>query len=329
MNDPVDPIDVVRSFAPEAEPSDALLARVRSDLMSTITAEPANPATPPSPMTSPKRSKRRWLLPAAAAAVLVTSAGAWAAIRNDGPTNLGISCPANREGSVAGVQATTGDPVADCATTWVELNGGDAPAMTAYVNPDGDVRVVLAGEPAPEGYAPMPDARFDTKLIQLQEALDDISGDLPHGCLTEAEARSFAQQQLDRHGLSDWTVETESKRPIDDDRPCARASILGKEHQVVLRGDRGPSAPPDDPYQQFARTLDEELATSCSTLPDAEAVTERIAAATDVSALTDVPFTTKDGLLHIDSVDDPTATCTTASVTVGGNVQVTLRGPAS
>lgn len=318
-----DPITTVRSHTPEADPSDALLARVRSDLMSTIT--PTQRVHSPVPT---RRSKRRWLLPAAAAAVVLTGAGAWAVKRDEGPTNLGISCPGSRDGSIVGVQATSGDPVADCAATWVDLHGGEAPPMTAYVSPAGEVAVVLAGQPAPDGFVAMPNARFDAKLIELQESLADIAGDLPHGCTGEAGARSVVQHELDRLDLEGWTVRTDPARPIDETRPCARADVHGRERRVVLRGDPRARAFPDA-YQRFAQELDEQLQASCSTLPEAEAVTKRVAAATDVSALTDVAFTTEDGLLHIDSVEDPTAPCTRASVSVGGRVQVTLRGPAS
>lgn len=317
-----DPITTVRSHTPEADPSDALLARVRSDLMSSITAEPANP------FSAPRRSKRRWLLPAAAAAVLLTGAGAWAVARDDGPTNLGISCPGNRDGSIVGVQATSGDPVADCAATWVDLHGGEAPPMTAYVNPAGDVAVVLAGHQAPDGFAAMANARFDAKLIELQESLADIAGDLPHGCTDEASARSVVQHEFDRLDLEGWTVGTDPDRPIDEARPCARADVHGRDRRVVLRGDPRAKAF-SDAYQQFAQELDRQLQATCSTLPEAEAVTKRIAAATDVSALTDVAFTTEDGFLSIDSVEDQTAPCARASVSVGGRVQVTLRGPAT
>lgn len=317
-----DPITTVRSHTPEADPSEELLARVRSDLMSTITTEPAYPTSPM------RRSKRRWLLPAAAAAVLLTGAGAWAAIRGDGPTNLGISCPGNRDGSIVGVQATSGDPVADCAAAWVDLHGGEAPPMAAYVSPAGDVAVVLVGQQAPDGFAAMPNARFDAKLIALQESLADIAGDLPYGCSDEAGARSVVRHELDRLDLEGWTVETDPDRPVDEARPCARADVHGRERSVVLRGDPKASAS-TDAYQQFARELGEQLQATCSTLSEAESVTKRLAAATDVSALTDVPFTIEDGLLAISSVEDPAEPCARASVSVGGRVHVTLRGPAA
>jgi hypothetical protein len=275
-----------------------------------------------------RRPKRRWMLPAAAAAVLLTGAGAWAAIRDDGPTNLGISCPGSRDGSIAGVQATSGDPVADCAATWVDLHGGEAPPMTAYVSPAGNVTVVLAGDPAPDGFAVMENARFDAKLIKLQESLADIAGDLPHGCVDEADARSFVEKEFDRLGLEGWTVEADAGRPIDETRPCARADIHGRDRRVVLRGDPRAKAF-TDPYQQFAQNLDEELDTTCSTLSQAEVVTKRVAADTDVSGLSDLAFNTEEGLLHIDSVEDQSAKCTSASVTVGGRVDVMLRGPAT
>lgn len=169
---------------------------------------------------------------------------------------------------------------------------------------------------------------MDTDPIELQDVLGNLAGDLATGCLGEAEARTTVQGELDRLHLTAWTVTVDPTRPVDADRPCARPLVQAERQQVVLVGVPQP-APGDDPYQVFAVNLDAELASACLDLADAEATTERIAAATDVSALTDVAFTTEAGLLHLNSVEDPGSTCTTASVTVGGRVEVTLRGPAA
>jgi len=317
-----DPIDLVRSNTPKGAPSDELLARVRSDLMSTITAT-ENP-----PVAAPQDGrKRRWLLPVAAAALFVTSAGAWAATRADGPADLHVGCPADRDGNITIIGAVRGDPVADCAAEWADTHEGPVPAMTAYVNGDGAISVQMAGESPPDGFVALTGAPGPaTAVIRLRESLDDAAGPLVAGCLSETAARPAVQRELDRLALGGWTIAVDGEHPLTQERPCARAIVDPALQRVVLLGDAAPVVA-SDPYAQFARELDAELSSSCVDLADAQLVVERVAAETDVSSLTDVPFTVEAGLLHITAVDEPTAPCTTGSVSVGGRVEVILRGP--
>src|SRR5262245_22831912 len=318
-----DPVDVVRHVAPAVEPPSALLERVRSDLMTTITE------SDPIPARRPSRRRRRWAVPIAAAAVLATAAAGWAAVRHDSSTNTAIGCPhRDRGGNSTFIAAVTGDPVVDCGNAWRDMFGTEPPPMTAYDTGSGGVVVLLDGEPVPDGYTRLaPGPHVDTTLIQLQAALDDSGSGLTSNCFDEPGARNVVERELDRLGLDDWTVTVDESRPPTGAASCAYLVVDAEQQEVQLIG-MGPAPSEAGPYRIFAAELDQRLRDQCVGLDAAADITRGVAAATDVSSYTDYAFTEESGLLNIHTVEDPSATCTRADVDVGGAVEVTLRGPA-
>lgn len=314
----IDPVDVVRQVAPPVEAPPELLERVRNDLMTTINLSDHNETERPS------RRRRRWAIPIAATAVLASAAAGWAAVRGDSSTSTSLQCPGNTY-----VQAVIGDPVADCADVWRDINGTEPPPMTAYDNGEGGVAVLLEGEAVPDGYVALePGPYQDTTLIELTAALGDSGSGLTSNCFDEAGARELVQRELTRLGLSDWTVTVDENRPPTGAASCAYFIAQPDQRQVQLIG-MGPAPSQPSPYHLFASELDDRLNAECVGLDAAADITRSLASATDVSSYTDYEFSEESGLLNIHTIEDPSATCARADVNVGGAVEVTLRGPAS
>lgn len=227
------------------------------------------------------------------------------------------------------VNAVTGDPVADCQLAWRETYESEPPAMTAYDNGNGGVHVLIDGWSVPDGYVALePGPHQDAVVIELEAALADAGEGLTSNCFDEEGARSVAQRELDRLGLTDWTITVDENRPPTGAASCAYAAVHPEQQEVQLIG-MGPAPAEADPYTVFGRELADRLSSECLGLDAAADVARDLAADTDVSALTDVEFTEEAGLLRIRTVEDSSATCTRADVSVGGAVFVTLRGPAS
>src|SRR5262245_23717144 len=250
-----DPVDVVRHVAPAVEPPSALLERVRSDLMTTITE------SDPIPARRPSRRRRRWAVPIAAAAVLATAAAGWAAVRHDSSTNTAIGCPhRDRGGNSTFIAAVTGDPVVDCGNAWRDMFGTEPPPMTAYDTGSGGVVVLLDGEPVPDGYTRLaPGPHVDTTLIQLQAALDDSGSGLTSNCFDEPGARNVVERELDRLGLDDWTVTVDESRPPTGAASCAYFVVDAEQQEVQLIG-MGPA--PSTPSRTPPRPAPEPTSTS-------------------------------------------------------------------
>lgn len=91
--------------------------------------------------------------------------------------------------------------------------------------------------------------------------------------------------------------------------------------------DDTPQSRAADPYRAFAQELDAELAENCALLAEAKDVVSRVAGRTDVTAVTDAPFSVEAGTIQLRTVEEPAADCTRATVEIGGSVLVILRGP--
>ena len=135
-----DPLDTVRNLSPQVGAQPELLERVRNDFMANIIQSPE--AAPP------RRSRRRWAIPIAAAAVLTTAATAWA-VMHDSSNSTAFQCPDN-----AIIDAVTGDPVLDCANEWRRDNETEPPPMVAYDNGRGVVVVLRKATPCPTSTRP-------------------------------------------------------------------------------------------------------------------------------------------------------------------------------
>ncbi len=309
-----DPLDIVRDLAPQVGAQPELLERVRKDFMATITQSPEA-------VSGPKRRRRRWALPIAAAAVLSTVAAGWAILASSDSTAL--QCPGN-----VVIDAVTGDPVLDCSNEWRRSNDTPSPPMVAYDNGRGGVVVLVEGDPVPDGYTALePGTVQNTALIELEAALSDVGTGLESGCYDDVAATEITQRELDRLELTDWTVTVDADRRPDGSSSCAYFIVDASSQQVQLIGLHGAITTPD-PYNAYSAALDELLNADCANLDDAADLARSLAAETEIVVDgTRIDFTEEAGVLVIHLVEAPEASCTRADVNVGGRVEVTLRGP--
>lgn len=315
-----DPLDELRNLAPTVDGQPELLEHVRNDLMTIIERETRSKSGHPDGL-QPRRAKRRWTIPIAAALVATTAAAAYAFTVSSSDSTA-VECP-------TGIyDAVTGDPVADCSNEWRRANNSEPPAMTAYDNGSGGVTVLLADDPIPDEYTVLEPGPFqNSSLIELEASLDDYGTGLSSGCFDEPAARQIIQPDLDRLGLTGWTITVDTSRPANGTELCAAAIVFPEEQQVQIIGLSNEAAS-SDPYTRFAATLSEQLATECVGMDEAVSLTRALAESTDIRINgANIELTEEAGVLAINAAEDSTATCTRADVNVGGRVEVTLRGP--
>jgi hypothetical protein len=329
-----DEIEHLRSVRPPTGgPSPALVADERNALMAYITA-----ATPDATvgLPPPRRRRKRWLVPVVVVAAGSTAAAGWAALRTDPKTTTAVQC------GDSVVDASTGDPVADCAALWLRERGTVAPPLVAYVNPGGGVRVIPEGQDPGKGFTPLARTfRQDTALIELEGELGDVSRGLAAACLGEAQARRMVSDQLRRLGLSGWTSRVRADdpgpglrnadgTPADGPPACpsgaARYTPIvhpdTKQVELVAGLDQGTAE--GVPYATLARWLTDQLVEG----PDASClpVDQAAALARQEAARVGLDETRGDVVFHVVPATDATSpTCARPTTTVGGTVEVTIR----
>lgn len=317
-----DPLDELRDLAPPVDARPELLEQLRNDLM-TIIERDAHSKTEQLDELQPRRAKRKWAIPIAAALVACTGAAAYA-LSLSSSDSTSVECP-------TGIyDAVTGDPVVDCSNEWRRSYNSEPPAMVAYDNGSGGVTVLLADDPVPEGYTPVGPGQFqNSSIIEFEASLDDYGTGLSSGCYDEPAAREIIQADLDRLGLAAWTITADSSRLPDGADLCAVAIVVPDAQQVQVIG-LSNDAVGTDPYARFAANLNDQLEAECVGIDEAATVTRTLGDSTDIrinGAIIEV--TEEAGVLVINTVEDPAATCTQADVNVGGRVEVILRGPKS
>ncbi|TWH31513.1 hypothetical protein [Isoptericola variabilis] len=154
----------------------------------------------------------------------------------------------------------------------------------------------------------------DPAVVELRLSLSDRIDGGNGTCRTLDEGAAWAQSELDRLGLADWTVKAVGTPSAE--KPCSNltAEVVGT---VVV----GPAIEPDATYYQpeidpIVGELRRALVGQCLAVEDARAVVDE--------ALTSLehhwPTTT---------VVDEAAECARADLAVGGSLQVTVYGPTS
>lgn len=312
-----DPVDLVRQIAPPVEARPDLLERVRSDLMTTITKGVEEETE------RPLRRRRRWAIPIAAVAVSATAAAGWAVMQDSSSSTTTIRCPENTI-----IDAVTGNPVADCSDTWTGIHGSEpVPSMVAYDDGRGGVHVLLGSEAVPDGYVALPGGSYqDTTLIELKDALNDVGTGLSARCVDEKTARDITRRELDRLGLTDWTIQVDSASR-DGSTTCVEFLDLKRnQQQVQLMAGRDTSREAH-PHAAFAAALHDRLKSECVGLDRAADLTRSLGAATNIVVNGNHIVITEEAGLVIHTIEDSSSGCTRANVTVGGSVKVTLRGP--
>jgi hypothetical protein len=165
--------------------------------------------------------------------------------------HLGCYAAPSVEADTTVVDADGRPPTAICAELWargeVDPAARTAPPLEACVLRTGPVGVFPADPPGVCERLGLARLRMDGyqtttgRIGALRDALvARVNPD--RRCLNEAAARAEVRRQLDRLGLSDWTVRVEPGS-FAGRRPCAAFGLLEREHQVFLDG--GLSGLPD------------------------------------------------------------------------------------
>lgn len=226
----------------------------------------------------------------------------------------------------------------DCTNAWRSVNDTTPPPMVAYDNGrGGGITVLPDDETPPAGLTAIPPGIVqDPKIIELEESLEDKGRGLYSQCFTEEDARTKVRAELERLGLSEWSVIVDESRRPDGEQLCALGLPKPGLQQVELIGMSGrdlgfDTADPSsqDPFTRYAASLAEELDERCLTLEEAADVARELAAGTEFVVDGEVIEVSEDYGLGITTVEDATASCTRSTVEVGGSISVILRGPSS
>lgn len=214
----------------------------------------------------------------------------------------------------------TGDPIDNCARFWRHARHTDPPALIAYQDQYGQVHVQVKSDPLPEGAKALPaGAVQNAEAIQLDEALGDPIGLGPDHCRDEQAALSDAQRVVVTLGLRNWPVRVDESRKNPALAQCWGSSAYMKDHVVrVVAVDGDLDFSPV--LEQIAKPLRASLTHCWSRATALDEVRSAIAGSSLSTEFKD--------LADIREVDTPGARCTVVHLNGGGNVIVTLRGPA-
>lgn len=305
----------------------ATFAALREEIIMTGTrldraaAERAAAATPGARR---RRLGRRSAIAVGLATVLAGGGVAYAAVQLFAPENSeGVTCMATwRDSALEGMNVDamgpwmTGDAIGDCATLLAEQGKPpiEDPMVFMY---DGQVFVTPADQ-APDWAEPVDSQvgpAVDPRVVELRLSLSDRIDGGRGACRTVDEAAAWAQSELDRLGLVDWTIETPGSNT--DELSCSRLEADASD-TIVVSPDKHPDAllysPEVDPV---VGALRRGIADQCVTVDEAVALVEEAYGHLDYE-----PFPTT-------TVVDEDLECATADLAVGGNMQTTVYGPTS
>lgn len=270
--------------------------------------EPGNRAAGTSPGAQASSTAR----PASAAAPSPTPASPAAAISSvQGVTSV------NCDNAI--IDAVSGNPVTDCAAIWKQSFGTQAPQLAAYADGAQVVVLPMAAKPWAGSVRLPAGVVMNTRLIVLNEWLQDYVSGLSSRCYADSRAVTAVRGELASLGLSGWSVPTQPPAANGHAR-CADVSvILFGQRQVRLLTSPSPSAGKlPGQLQSLSRSLRQVIG-QCDDL--AVAATRARAAA----ALAGLPVSPSGTRLQ--QVTVANARCTSIYLEVGGTVFLTLRGP--
>ena len=289
--------------------------------------------------SSRRRIGRRGVTGAIVTVALLGGGAAFAAHEQwyvGGGSADGITCLTHWAGPNDGYADGTGgppltaDPVADCQQ--YQALSDRAPIDDPVAFRAGNPKIFVAPRdqvPADATLLPAVTPRGEA-LFELDASSVDMIDGLGSRCLAGDEAKVFAQAELDRLGLTDWTVISGTagpREPLSD--PGEPSSPLICARVVVDRDRLALAVTPNDTddiethnghgTEPFVFDLRDSLRTGiadkCVNLAEAKAVA--------TSALGDAhhwPLT---------AIEDPAASCTRVDMVVGGSIEITLRGPST
>jgi hypothetical protein len=268
-----------------------------------------------------RRLGRRGAIAVTLAGVLAGGGVAYAAIQAYlGEGAEGVTCVSTWDDrALEGLDADaagpwlTGDAVADC-TSLLAAEGLPPIGDPVAFEHDGQVYVTPADQ-APDWIEPIDSSAgpaVDAKVIELRQSLADQVDGGRSTCRTLDEGVAWAQSELDRLGLQDWTVETTGT--VSAEQPCSGMSAEDSGTLQVT-----PAEDPADLYGDPVVTpvvdaLRSDIAEQCLTADQARAVADEVVASLQ-------------GPNPITTVVDESAECARVDIAVGGMAQVTVYGP--
>lgn len=311
-----DPIELLSQIAPLSDEEAAALfgAAGRERLLDAITR------LTPAPSRSARRKVPRPLVLAAAVLVAIATATvAWAITRGGASDTTSVECVIAGTDTV--IDATSGNPAADCAAEWQRELGTPPPLLTAYANTSGGVTVLPSKQKPPAGWRTL--RSQNVALIELQEALDDYLNGLNSTCLNAPAATAFTQQQLDQLGFAGWTVDVRSAPQGSGPPICTGSAILNPTITTVQLISYTSGKPPQNWLPGRLATRLRPLTKTCLSLP---AMRNRVEQSASQLGLSPEPPATKTSYI-LDTSQNNKLRCTSLYETVGGTITLILRGP--
>ncbi len=316
---PVSDEDAVRAFGPAG----------KENLLDAITA-----LSPGHGRRAIRRPRRALVLALAVLVVAGATGAAWAMTRGSAQDTTSVDCVVQGVDSI--VDATSGDPAADCASVWQSLTGKPGPQLTAYDNGLGGVAVIPSSEKPPANWTPI--VSQNVALIELQENLLDQINGLNSACFSSSAATAFVQHQLDRLGLTGWTIHVRPAEPQQSSQPpagtksapgvsgatdCYGGYADPSSTSVVLGGGGNQAGAADWPPHQLADSL-RPLTSECLSLAAMKSEVVQRATAVGMSQTVE-----NDHNYELSATQDNTMRCATVYETEGGTTDVVIRGPSS
>ena len=295
------------------------LARQKVVVMREVAGSIERPAaTPPSRLIrATRRSRRRLVIPVAAAfVILVGAAAGWTLVTSSARDTVAVQC--QMPGSDLMIPAASGDPVADCAAAWERDTGTKAPRLVAYDNGSGGITVLPADEQPPSGFEALhTGATQNVSIIQMQQWLDDYVAGLRADCYDVAAATQMTQQELVRLGMTGWNVQPP---PTTDHGRCVGTGILDAKTTTVLLRAMGGPLPAASDVERLAIEL-RSMAQDCAPLDE---TARHVRSAANSLGLSEGARE-----FELTTIKDSSAACTTITENVGGTIFLILRGPSS
>ena len=211
----------------------------------------------------------------------------------------------------------TGDAIADCDTIRAEagLPPIEDPAVFGILG----FTYVVPEDEVPPAVEILASSQVMTPADrELEMSLGDwVDGGRSAACPSMAESVDWVESELDRLGLTDWSVTT--REPEPDNGPCTEPIVAEKRRVMVIHEDaEGSDGAVRAELTETAAALRNGITERCVSLADARSVADRVLA----EHLDYEPSPTT-------SIVDESAECARVDMRAGGNVQVTVYGPTS
>jgi hypothetical protein len=311
-----DPIELLSRIAPVSdEDAAALFAPAgRERLLRTITRFPPAP-----PRAARRRVQRPLVLAVALLVAIATATVAWAITRGGASETTSVECVIAGTDTV--IDATSGNPAADCAAEWRRELGTPPPPLTAYANTSGGVTVLPRSQTPPARWRTL--RAQNVALIELQESLDDYLNGLNSRCFDTSAARAFTRHQLDRLGFVGWKVDLHSAPQGSGPPLCTGSGIVEANTATVGLISYHSGKPPRNWLPGRLTTRLRPLTRTCLPLPAMRHAVEQRASQL---GLLPEPAPTKASYV-LDTSQNDKLRCTSLYETVGGTINLILRGP--